>query len=62
MCRANAMLYCIGDSMDHKDAAETELVYPTTGSAIGLEQWVGHFWQFPVAVTDSVWVCFWPSA
>lgn len=45
MCRANAMLYCIGDSMDHKDAAETELVYPITGSAIGLEQWVGHFWH-----------------
>lgn len=31
--------------MDGKDAAETELMYPTTGSTIGLELWMGHFGQ-----------------
>ena len=29
--------------MDGKDAAETELMYPSTGSTIGLELWMGHF-------------------
>lgn len=32
------LLHCIEDSLDSKDAAETELVYPSTGSTIGLEQ------------------------
>lgn len=48
-----SLLYCVGDSMYSKDAAESELIYPTTGSIIGLEQWASLGALFPVAVTDS---------
>lgn len=49
-----SLLYCVGDSMYSKDAAESELIYPTTGSIIGLEQWASLGALFPVVVTDSV--------